>query len=673
MSLDRVVRAAIHPAIGIARVGDSPDEYFIGPELPYSHPTPEGGFKDSQGRLKRQAAQFRIYGYNDRGRVVRELNLDNPAIEIEWKVEIANTKSAWYNFELALDIPEAVPVARRNPTVKGSDRDKLKITPAPATLSGKNRCHEFDDGKFFDKQVYLGEAKTDELGRLLFLGGRGSSASIGGYPAYTFANNDGWHDDISDGPIRARVKLDGREIPVDSAWVVTAPPNYAPDLLGAVTLYDVITEAAIQGGWLPPLDKSKKVSFTKDVLPIFWRYNRLQWVNKGIFTQFGFSGPQDFLTPEMLRRLSYISKDDPYQELRRQIFNSFRNPDFSDRQVLALPWLYGDGMNVPADNNRQWLALPPHVYEILKLWANGQFKDDLPDRYKENGLASETLPPWAEYDSFEQVPIRRQPDTLDRAALEYCLADAFHPGCEVTWPVRHASMYGGAFRILPRAPQETEPDYGDELHPNQVFDSSSDSDPTAIYGSGVPGGPLYAQGPGDISRWMAVPWQTDTASCRDGYIDSYDEYVPTFWPARVPNQVLTAEDYETVVNTRKSPEDRQLAFLKRREWLRTLPGSYFEQVRAMISDFWRLGIVEEKPGAPDIGLPEVMYVETEVEPLLLSHKAKLMAGLEVAEEAEEVAEDKPTNALLDKIAKKAKAELPFVEKARRPFKRRDRT
>ncbi|NER36187.1 MAG: hypothetical protein F6J93_19750 [Oscillatoria sp. SIO1A7] len=84
MSLDRVVRAAIHPAIGIARVGDSPDEYFIGPELPYCHPTAEGGFKDSRGRLKRQAAQFSIYGYNDRGRVVRELKLDNPAIEIEW-------------------------------------------------------------------------------------------------------------------------------------------------------------------------------------------------------------------------------------------------------------------------------------------------------------------------------------------------------------------------------------------------------------------------------------------------------------------------------------------------------------------------------------------------------------------------------------------------------------
>ena len=30
------------------------------------------------------------------------------------------------------------------------------------------------------------------------------------------------------------------------------------------------------------------------------------------------------------------------------------------------------------------------------------------------------------------------------------------------------------------------------------------------------GGPLYFQAPGDLSRWMAVPWQTDTSSCRSG-------------------------------------------------------------------------------------------------------------------------------------------------------------
>ena len=54
-----IVRYAIYPGIGVARVGNSPDEYFIGPEAPGEVPQPEGGYKDSAGRVKRQAARFR--------------------------------------------------------------------------------------------------------------------------------------------------------------------------------------------------------------------------------------------------------------------------------------------------------------------------------------------------------------------------------------------------------------------------------------------------------------------------------------------------------------------------------------------------------------------------------------------------------------------------------------
>jgi len=33
-TMDTIVRAAIHPSIGIARVGDSSDAFFIGPDFP---------------------------------------------------------------------------------------------------------------------------------------------------------------------------------------------------------------------------------------------------------------------------------------------------------------------------------------------------------------------------------------------------------------------------------------------------------------------------------------------------------------------------------------------------------------------------------------------------------------------------------------------------------------
>ena len=100
---NKIVRAAIHPGIGIARVGNSEHEFFVGPEVPRPAPRPPGFYKDASGALKRQAAKFRVFGYNAAGDVVAELNADNA--RIRWTVHVANRKSAWYNFELTLDIP----------------------------------------------------------------------------------------------------------------------------------------------------------------------------------------------------------------------------------------------------------------------------------------------------------------------------------------------------------------------------------------------------------------------------------------------------------------------------------------------------------------------------------------------------------------------------------------
>src|SRR5215204_5557410 len=95
----------IHPSIGIARVGDSPDEYFVGSGAPGVPPSlnrpdaphdPNSGYKDDQGRIKRQGARFRIYEYtlDDAGTTtkVREITADEA--QIEWEVHLANRKAA---------------------------------------------------------------------------------------------------------------------------------------------------------------------------------------------------------------------------------------------------------------------------------------------------------------------------------------------------------------------------------------------------------------------------------------------------------------------------------------------------------------------------------------------------------------------------------------------------
>lgn len=169
-----IVKAAIYPAIGVARIGNSEEEFFLAPEVAEPAPEPWGFYRDGKGALKRQAARFRVYGLNAEGTPVREL--DASSAEIHWTVHLANKKAAWYEFQLALDIPEASsaqPSLLRNSTV--SNRAALTIDPGARHISGKGTHggadHIFDTGKFTGTSVYLGELRTDEAGRLIVLGG----------------------------------------------------------------------------------------------------------------------------------------------------------------------------------------------------------------------------------------------------------------------------------------------------------------------------------------------------------------------------------------------------------------------------------------------------------------------------------------------------------------------
>ncbi|MCU7820782.1 LodA/GoxA family CTQ-dependent oxidase [Kitasatospora sp. DSM 101779] len=582
--LDEVVRAAIHPAIGIARVGNSPEEFYLAPEVPDPLPEEPGFYKDASGAVKREVARFRVYGYNARGEVVAELTPDNA--DIRWTAHLANKKAAWYQFQLALDIPDAAlakPAELRNKDITGDLRRDLVIDPGAIGISGRSVSgpdFHFRRGTFMGKEVYLGELRTDEDGRLLVFGGFGASASYNGVPVHTYANNDGWHDDVADGPVTAEVTVGGRGVPVDPAWVLVGPPNYAPALKGIRTLHDLLFDVFVGTGALP---FPEKVSFTRHIAPVLQRFCDHQWVNHGFAGFYGHQGLAPFVTPEAMQRLSSTSPG--RRALRRQVFNALRDFGRDGGSPVPWPWLYGDGMAVPPRTPLQHMALSPTQYRMFQYWADGEFEDDWgsPDVRPVHRLAD--------------LPAAEQPAALDRAALDFCLADAFHPGCEVTWPIRHASMYMAPFRIRHRSPDRPEPSYGTVLTPETALSVN---------------GPLYAQGPGDLSRWMAVPWQTDTASCRSGYelalSPRHDPYLPTFWPARVPNHVLTEEDYRVVVDESRPLDERTEAFERRAVWLRGLKGQNAEQLNQMIDDWYRLGIVEVRDGVA--GFPDRIQVES---------------------------------------------------------------
>lgn len=574
---DEITRFAIYPSIGIARVGNSPDGFFFGPEVP-GWPRERIEYRDERGAIKRQAARFRIYGMNARGEAVKEIGADDA--RITWSVEVANKKAAWYTFTQPLDLANPEKPFRRNADLTGAERDALAITPKAVTISGKGVNRDGDEppfalrGQFLGKDVYLGEVRTDDEGRLIFLGGRGVSASPDGSPLSDGTDNERWHDDVSDGPIEATVEYRGRSYQATGAWVIVGPPDYAPGVQGIVTGYDVIFEVATR---LDPSLLPERPSFFEHIYPLLRRFTATQWVNAGFARDFGFGTPADFTHHALVSRLD--DRSDAARPLRAAILRWFRRPGQGPSSPRLLPPCYGEGPSSPSASS--CMAVLPIQYGWLQQWAAGDFVDD----------AAPAPRPWEALSAAEQVRL------IDRGVLDETLGGPFHPGAELPWAMRRVTLYELPFRIKRRTAAEGT--YPDPLPPSVALAED---------------GPLDGSSAGDITRWMAVPWQADSATCgsayvADGYDTGADDYLPTFWPARVPNDVLSAEQYAVLMDAGKSVTQREdaLSFDQRRKWLRGMDAE--TAMNRFVEDWAALGIVEARPGPGGV-LPDEVWVET---------------------------------------------------------------
>ena len=167
-----IVGYAIHPGIGIARVGNAPDLFFIGPETPGQQPVSPvqceahngqtvPSWKDDKGKVLRQAARFRVYGVNAAGEAVKEI-VDGDGVNIRWRVHLANRKAAWYGFMNAMDLGKyAIEEQLRNADFQGEDRQKLVIDGGTREISGKNEQgsqYHFDQGWFVKEASIVGSA-----------------------------------------------------------------------------------------------------------------------------------------------------------------------------------------------------------------------------------------------------------------------------------------------------------------------------------------------------------------------------------------------------------------------------------------------------------------------------------------------------------------------------------
>ncbi len=227
---------------------------------------------------------------------------------------------------------------------------------------------------------------------------------------------------------------------------------------------------------------------------------------------------------------------------RRSISGTLHRDSWSP---LPFPWLYGDAMNIPpAMSPRQHAALTDTQMRFLQQWAAGEFIPDYDPEYAPPVRSTRSHPgsslicspglPWNSAWPMHFIPAAKCPGRCVRRAC--------------TWRRSVSSM---------PLPNTIEPNYGSQL--TSTITSS-------------PNGPLNrGQAPGSITRWMALPWQTDAASCRSGYDRAYDPYLPTFWPARVPNQVLSEADYDIVMDAEQRIGTAPAGFCQSRQLVRS-PG-----------------------------------------------------------------------------------------------------
>jgi hypothetical protein len=357
---------------------------------------------------------------------------------------------------------------RRNKNV--SSENSLILDPGPQAISGASQKMKRLQGRFMDTvDVPIGDLLTDAAGRLIVLGGFGKSQSVPpGAPVDSFANNDGWCDDTSDGPVRAKVTLNGsaQTVEADPAWVLVAPPDFAPPIGNVITLYDVVYDqtAKLADPSLATTDTST-VSFTKDIYPLLRRVSMMHWVSGVAASPRGHAagGVNDFASKVKL--LSSNGADAKSE--RSRIVGMLRNPRTGIGRMPKLP----EGTN----KNVRGPFVTETQYKRMERWSQGTFGADW------TGTEPTPVP-------LDKLPDAEKPKALDRAALEACVGGPFFPGIEVSGMMLDSTTY-------------------DRKRPFRINTQLE---------------------PGALTARMAIPWQADFRDCgKEGSADWWPGQRPT--------------------------------------------------------------------------------------------------------------------------------------------------
>ena len=646
----RIAYCRIYPGVGIARLGNSPDEFFVGPETPGVTPSPVGGFKDPVGRIKRQAARFRLYAYDTDDKVLGEVT--GADADIVWTVHLANRKPEYDTFlgrfwqsqypNFYKYNPDGTP-PRNQELMDPAERAKyLVIDPGPRSITPGGAPVEFDGGTIgplpysdipipsgtdpqagsrdgwwncagksqlvdpvrqsAKAEVSLGTLRVDTEGRLLVLGGYGQSDTlIPDNPigrlmdTNYYANNDYWYDDTSDGPVSAEVKVGGRAIPVqDKAWVLVVPPKFAPFSESLTTLYDTAMETwdkSQHGGKLPP---ERPVSFTNDIYPILRRLGDISWLNRTAYQHHGANTNNYFANVHspLFGLLSSNAKGDA-ATARQHLFSRLRppglvaqTPDAKDTPETAKYAKYGFMPQMSGDGGEPQTLEDPVVAPGV---LDKVYDCATDEQWPVTGMADP--PPGSLYVTWLTLSDTQYRDMTLWAAGKF---EADWKG--VPQPV--------ALENMPLAEQPAaldraafDPCIGAPFYPGIEITYIA-THPTTWSG---PCRLAQDLRPGDITRHMALPWQADFAECNTNW-----------WPTARPDDVVTEEQFQAVLKDYQPGDEGSIgrSLATRVPWARGISDVSPTLDNDMVKAWSHFGFVVPRA----VGPAQVAYVETERSP-----------------------------------------------------------
>ena len=176
----------------------------------------------------------------------------------------------------------------------------------------------------------------------------------------------------------ATIKLNDGTTTTCSAWVIVAPPDFAPGIKNIITLYDAIHDLAIQRGLLPaPTASANGPSFTQHVQPILARALGYRWVNRFRLDGLLEDKAHNIIAQgsvDLSRLLAELADPSPTSsELRTWFVAGYATPSLPTCPMRRSVHTCATASNIR--RGRNWCGRRPildgHKYKIMQAWAKG--------------------------------------------------------------------------------------------------------------------------------------------------------------------------------------------------------------------------------------------------------------------------------------------------------------